>query len=596
MARTSVLDSATSQFYINLEDNTALDDNAATDAADGYAVFGEVVSGMEVVDAIGALETESRGGLGTVPVETVLIERVIRSLPDLEVLDASDLSITAEPATAISVPITIRNSGIAEAVNENDAAAPIETFLYMAPHKPFGPDDPNAQYVGGFTLMSLAPDANALAEVTFTTPAEPGYYYLLAEVDANDVVAESYESNNLGLTITLLVEPNEPELILADPETLSYEAEPNAVVEIEVTAENIGTTMARNNADPNEPFWVRLYLATESDFLDEQVVGEFDIASLAWQGSASEDISFNAPLDRGTYYLRAVVDDACDVAEYDESNNTGTTMTLEVEIAPNLSFKKFTAKAGRVRHNDQFKISGEFDADPALFAAAENIDIEVGPYATTLSVAHFEQRSNSPVYVYRADSGVTTCMLDFHSGKFFLKAKDIDLQGFSDPAKVALSFGQYYGWAEADEDMINGRKPIPMIFNQGREDALRVDHYVFGTTSGQYKDSLVIRGALATSIEDVDLTDKKVTIKWGTKTYTVTYSADEDDPDRYADGIYKYKSSGNVRYAKFDLVGCEFTIVIRGVYGLGRPPKDFIISFKKDSNNDFEETVNVAAP
>jgi peptidyl-prolyl cis-trans isomerase A (cyclophilin A) len=70
MARTNVLDSATSQFFINLVNNNALDypNNG------GYAVFGKVVEGMEVVDAIAAVKTTSKMGMQDVPAEAVVIQ------------------------------------------------------------------------------------------------------------------------------------------------------------------------------------------------------------------------------------------------------------------------------------------------------------------------------------------------------------------------------------------------------------------------------------------------------------------------------------------------------------------------------------------
>ncbi len=70
MARTSIVDSATSQFFINLRDNDFLN-HSGRDF--GYAVFGRVATGMSVVDAIAAVPTESRGGHQDVPVETVRI-------------------------------------------------------------------------------------------------------------------------------------------------------------------------------------------------------------------------------------------------------------------------------------------------------------------------------------------------------------------------------------------------------------------------------------------------------------------------------------------------------------------------------------------
>ena len=73
MARTQVVDSATSQFFINLRDNDFLN-NGSRDF--GYAVFGKVTDGMDVVDAIAAVQTGNRGGHQDVPVEAVTILEV----------------------------------------------------------------------------------------------------------------------------------------------------------------------------------------------------------------------------------------------------------------------------------------------------------------------------------------------------------------------------------------------------------------------------------------------------------------------------------------------------------------------------------------
>jgi cyclophilin family peptidyl-prolyl cis-trans isomerase len=75
MARTGVVDSATSQFFINTVDNRMLD-HMVRDY--GYAVFGKVVAGMDVVDKIGNAPTGMRNGFRDVPVQTVIVESVRR--------------------------------------------------------------------------------------------------------------------------------------------------------------------------------------------------------------------------------------------------------------------------------------------------------------------------------------------------------------------------------------------------------------------------------------------------------------------------------------------------------------------------------------
>lgn len=75
MARTSEPHSASTQFFINLVDNSFLDFTAPTREGWGYTVFGRVVEGMNVVDAIAEVPTHTVGRNSDVPVEAVIIER-----------------------------------------------------------------------------------------------------------------------------------------------------------------------------------------------------------------------------------------------------------------------------------------------------------------------------------------------------------------------------------------------------------------------------------------------------------------------------------------------------------------------------------------
>ncbi len=78
MARTNAPHSATGQFFINLKDNDFLNHRSKDARGWGYAAFGRVTAGMEVVDAIAAVPTGSKGGMGDVPEEVVVIESVTR--------------------------------------------------------------------------------------------------------------------------------------------------------------------------------------------------------------------------------------------------------------------------------------------------------------------------------------------------------------------------------------------------------------------------------------------------------------------------------------------------------------------------------------
>ena len=75
MARTSDPHSATSQFFINLENNSSLDHTAETPQGWGYAVFGTVIEGFETVEAIAAVATGGSGGHQDVPLEDITVQK-----------------------------------------------------------------------------------------------------------------------------------------------------------------------------------------------------------------------------------------------------------------------------------------------------------------------------------------------------------------------------------------------------------------------------------------------------------------------------------------------------------------------------------------
>jgi cyclophilin family peptidyl-prolyl cis-trans isomerase len=75
MARTSSPDSATSQFFINVQDNPSLD----YPSMGGYTVFGTVIDGMDVVDKIKVVPTGFKNGMGNVPTTAVVIQTAKRA-------------------------------------------------------------------------------------------------------------------------------------------------------------------------------------------------------------------------------------------------------------------------------------------------------------------------------------------------------------------------------------------------------------------------------------------------------------------------------------------------------------------------------------
>jgi cyclophilin family peptidyl-prolyl cis-trans isomerase len=76
MARTDVVDSATAQFFINVKDNDFLDHKNTSPGGYGYAVFGQVIEGMDIVHTIEKVKTGNRGMHQDVPVDAVVINSV----------------------------------------------------------------------------------------------------------------------------------------------------------------------------------------------------------------------------------------------------------------------------------------------------------------------------------------------------------------------------------------------------------------------------------------------------------------------------------------------------------------------------------------
>ena len=77
MARTPDPHSASGQFFINLKDNNFLNHTAQTSQGWGYAVFGKVTEGMDIVDSIASVPTGNRNGQGDVPVEPVVVNKAV---------------------------------------------------------------------------------------------------------------------------------------------------------------------------------------------------------------------------------------------------------------------------------------------------------------------------------------------------------------------------------------------------------------------------------------------------------------------------------------------------------------------------------------
>ena len=97
MARTQVVDSATAQFFINVKDNDFLDHRSEDMRGFGYAVFGTVTKGTDVVDRIAKVKTGQVAFFSDVPVEPVVIEKVTVADKKAAASDGAAPAVTARP-------------------------------------------------------------------------------------------------------------------------------------------------------------------------------------------------------------------------------------------------------------------------------------------------------------------------------------------------------------------------------------------------------------------------------------------------------------------------------------------------------------------
>ena len=203
-ARTTDPDSASSQFFVNLTDNPALD---ATRREPGYTVFGRVVEGMEVIDEISALPTGPQGGFsGDVPDPLIAIDSVSRlveafyndlSYPERRVLlrEQIDTAFAAEdfPATlnwlrqyrnacgTMDADLLVTESRVAVAVDdENAAVAALEQYLRVA-------EDSHPGFAAALdTYLELVPEpvANETAQITMPSMGDLVNHCVPPEVPA----------------------------------------------------------------------------------------------------------------------------------------------------------------------------------------------------------------------------------------------------------------------------------------------------------------------------------------------------------------------------------------------------------------------------
>ncbi|MCP4708007.1 MAG: hypothetical protein GY869_05240, partial [Planctomycetes bacterium] len=258
-------------------------------------------------------------------------------IPDLQISGADDMTVLAYPADNITITLDVQNTGDANAVPEGEDD--FDTTLYLANYAGVNWDNLKTS-VGGFAMQSVHAATTKFSEtITFAAPAEPGDYRLRIKVDDSEKVEESNEDNNWGPIIEFLVDGSyiDPDLMVAFEDVNDISARPFESIDIGVQVQNTGN----DNAIPAGPgyFDTTLYLVDNPGInwenLDSQSeVGSLRLYFLGTSQSTFGTITFLAPQEHGTYYLRTKTDRLDSVGENNEYNNWSKSIMLTVAGMP----------------------------------------------------------------------------------------------------------------------------------------------------------------------------------------------------------------------------------------------------------------------
>ncbi|MBN1435867.1 MAG: peptidylprolyl isomerase [Sedimentisphaerales bacterium] len=611
MARTTDPNSATSQFYFNVSDNSDIFDYVSP-ADPKYCVFGTAVSGLDVIDAINNVSVSTQNGYTNVPVTPVYITDVSRLGLDLVVVQP-EATLYALSDAPIDVDITIQNLGTETAYNHNDPCTTFTIALYRVPTAEAEITDPCAQLLSQYYLLTLNGQTPYTDTISFNAPTPEDTYYLKAVVDDGNNVPEFVETNNITDAFTLIVEPNEPDLQIGTFETTTFYAEPNELVTIPVELLNEGGGVAVNASNPGDPFWTSLYISDDPCLTNPTLIADACSVELAGHTELTQELTFNAPTTVGTYYLYAVADDANDVLEPNELNNQSQTATLEVNWAANdVTVTSLYALPGASHDQDLFMIFGTFDTSdpnampsPAQMDTATYVTVSVGPYQATVPRGDFTKFSDT-MYMYRAaPSGITYFLIDLYYGRFIIIGQSVDLAGLTAPIDFEISIVNYFGINNGyrgvdtvQEDVINGAAPLSIRFNKGIADTLSVTNYSLTTYRTYYTnhDTLSLIGQICSADEHPDIAQSALTLKWGTQSFTIPAGADglRQIGNR---SIFVFSnpviSGSQITFAYFDFENCYFRVAILEATSLLYPSQNLNLEFKQGSEVIFQDTVTV---
>ncbi len=259
---------------------------------------------------------------------------------------------------------------------------------------------------------------------------------------------------------------------------------------------------------------------------------------------------------------------------------------------------KCTVKAGKKDNTDSLKMSGEFHATQEQLNAADQIEITIWSISGLEYMAPAIPFQPSQVkkgkFKYKLkvskgqEGGVTAFSFDTRKQNFSLTVSKMSLTGLDSPLGVDIIIGDYISVVAVDEEIINGKKPIPMVLLRNYADKLRIDKVVCKQGKKNNVGNLVVAGAIATA-DDTDLQTASLLLHWGTAEHAVGL----DEFELKGKTKYQYKKSpddvdpANI-VISIDPTKCTFQVVAKNtMWSWEDSPVTFGLEF--GSFNETEE-------
>jgi hypothetical protein len=258
---------------------------------------------------------------------------------------------------------------------------------------------------------------------------------------------------------------------------------------------------------------------------------------------------------------------------------------------------KCTVTAGK-DNKDKIVISGKLDtAANYYFTNGNAIEITVKSDHMPNYWDHYFEITNENFkngklnYNLNSVKGFKTSFkYDTKTRKFAYSAGNVDLSGLDCSVTFNIHIGDYRGSVDIDEDIVNGKRPAPMILMMGVKNSLRVDSIEVKQVAKPSSDQLTVKGGFAVEDTNIDMAGLNLDITLSGEPYTI--EAGKLKPSKYYDRFTcsKLDMRNGIAYIDFNFKTCRFKITIKGteIDDGYQGDVDFGIMF-----GDFEESADV---